>query len=381
MLVWFSQEARVYELFALLAGLSFLAFLIALEDPRPRSIALWGVASAFAIAAHYFAAFMVIPEAALLLAAGRARRNVAIASAGLAVVALGLLPLAVEQRDNGGTGWISENPIAERIADTGYQFLAGPNAPAPLLIGGLAVALVIVGLWLLISRGDPHERGAARTAAIVGVTAIAVPLLTSIVGPDTFLQKTMIMAWLPLAAVVAVGLGARRAGRIGILVATALCSIGLLVVVAVASTPKLQRDDWRGAAEAIDGSPNDRIVVFAFAVAGGPHSEALQFYLPSLTAIPDGARVPEVQVLSLNDNGLDAQVRGVPEMPELAPPPGFTEADRLDDDRFTLITYTSPVARVVPAGWIAGVEDSIDSADRGPTKALLLPAGPDPVEG
>lgn len=380
MLVWFSQEARVYALFTLLAALSFLGFVSAMREPRPRTILLWGVASAFAIAVHYFAAFLIVPEAVLLFLWGRERRNLVIASLGVAVVAAALLPIAVEQRNHGGSDWISQNSIASRVADTGFQYLVGPNTPAPLVVPPIAALLVLAGLWLLVRRGSSEDRNAAGVAAIVGVAAIGLPLALAFVGPDTFLQKTMIMAWLPLALVVAIGFGVKGAGTMGSVGAGALCAAGLAVVVAVVLTPTLQRDDWRGAANAIDGATVERALIANPSVAGSQHRDAIQYYLPSAVEA-SGARVREVQVLSLNDNGLDAQIHGVPELPRIDPPPGFRQTAREDDDRFTLITFQSPAEREVPPAWVAGVESALENAGRDVSKLFLVPPGPHPETG
>ncbi len=378
MLVWFSQEARVYALFALLSAVSFLAFVAALRHPGRRAMLLWALASALALAAHYFAAFLIIPEAALLFLAGRERRSLLIASLVLAAIALALLPLAVEQRDNGGTEWITDNSIAERVADTGAQYLVGPNTPAPLIVGPIAAATVLIGLWLLIRRGGPEDHGAARIAAIVGLTAIAVPVLAAVIGPDTFLQKTMIMALLPLAMVVAIGFAVQAAGRTGLIAAGALCALGIGVVIAVAASPTLQRDEWRGAADAVGGSSVERVLAVNPAVSGEPHRQAIQYYLSSSAPAPEDARVSEVELLSLEDNGLDAQIRGVSELPEIPAPPGFRETEREDDDRFTLIRFQAPEPLQIQAEWVEDVQEELEGADRGPTRLLLLPAGAGP---
>ena len=84
LLVWFSQEARVYALFAFLSTVSLLAFAAALRDPVPRRIGWWALASAVAIAAHYFGAFLVVPQAVLLVRAATDRRFVYAATAAMA---------------------------------------------------------------------------------------------------------------------------------------------------------------------------------------------------------------------------------------------------------------------------------------------------------
>src|SRR3954454_7715927 len=79
LLIWYSQEARSYSLLALFAGLSFLLFARQLREPRDRTLVLWTLASVLAIATHYFAAFVVAPEAAWLLIRARDRRRPALA--------------------------------------------------------------------------------------------------------------------------------------------------------------------------------------------------------------------------------------------------------------------------------------------------------------
>src|SRR4051812_14719092 len=67
LLVWFSQEARAYALRALLGGGPRGAPPAALERPARRSFAVWAVLAALALATHYFAFFVVAPEALILL--------------------------------------------------------------------------------------------------------------------------------------------------------------------------------------------------------------------------------------------------------------------------------------------------------------------------
>src|SRR5262249_13837390 len=83
-LIWFSQDARAYSLAFLLTALSLLFFARALRVPSGRDLAGWAVASALALATHYFTGFVVFPEAALLLLwTPVARRRVALATAGI----------------------------------------------------------------------------------------------------------------------------------------------------------------------------------------------------------------------------------------------------------------------------------------------------------
>ena len=74
LLIWYSQEARNYALLVFLAALSFLFFVRALDERGHRWLWGWALASALALATHYFAFFLIVPELAwLLLGAGAAR--------------------------------------------------------------------------------------------------------------------------------------------------------------------------------------------------------------------------------------------------------------------------------------------------------------------
>ena len=67
LMVWYSQEARAYELYALLAAVSLLCFLRAFRAPRGTALALWSLSSVLALLTHYFAVFLLVPEALALL--------------------------------------------------------------------------------------------------------------------------------------------------------------------------------------------------------------------------------------------------------------------------------------------------------------------------
>ena len=98
LLIWYSQEARSYALLVLFAGLSFLLFARIAREQRDRDLAWWTLVSALAIATHYFAAFVVAPEAAWLLLRARDRRRPLIATGALLAVGGALLPLLLRQR-------------------------------------------------------------------------------------------------------------------------------------------------------------------------------------------------------------------------------------------------------------------------------------------
>ena len=65
LLIWYSQEARAYEMLILLAGVSLLAFAYAQEKPSPAALAVWVASSALALATEYYAVLVVVPAGAV----------------------------------------------------------------------------------------------------------------------------------------------------------------------------------------------------------------------------------------------------------------------------------------------------------------------------
>jgi mannosyltransferase len=375
LLVWYSQEARVYALFVTVAALSLLAFAVALRDPGPRAVALWCLVSALAVLTHYFAIFLIVAEAAILYRASAARRRLLLACAGIAATGLALLPLAIAQR--GGTEWITTNSLPNRVADTGAQYLIGPNAPAPLLVGPLAAALVVAGIWLVLYRTEREERRAAKLMTIIGAAGLVGPFVLALGGLDVFLQKSMIGSLVPLIVALAIGLGAARSGRTGLIVLAAVCALGLGVVAAVDGTRTLQRDDWRGAAQLLGGSEANRLLVVNPGDAGPPHHQAIAYYIPAAHAATCRRPVRELDLLSLEDNGLDAQVQGIPSLPRIPTPAGFRMAGRTETSRFTLIRYRSASAHASCA-WLQAARNALEKSGRGKAKPVLIPAGAEP---
>ena len=66
-LVWYSQEARAYALFAFLGALSMLACVRAVNRPTTGWLLAYGFAAAALLATHYFAVFLIGPELVFLV--------------------------------------------------------------------------------------------------------------------------------------------------------------------------------------------------------------------------------------------------------------------------------------------------------------------------
>jgi 4-amino-4-deoxy-L-arabinose transferase-like glycosyltransferase len=279
-LIWFSQDARAYALVFLLTALSFLFFARARHGGASRDLALWAVFSALAIATHYFAGFVVVAEGALLILGGN-RRRTAMAILAVAAAAALLIPLVERQAANAHVGWISQQPLEQRLERAGAKLLGGENGdehgprqagPIPL---GVYFALALAALLLLLWRGDRDERRGAGVAALVGCSAVAMPLLLGLFGADYFDGRNLLPMFVPLLLVLGAGFGVGRAGWAGVAMGAAFCLCSLALTLEIDRLPRLQREDLRNAAAAIGSFPASTAVVCGRYVS----SEPLRYYL------------------------------------------------------------------------------------------------------
>lgn len=257
LLVWYSQEARSYMLFMLLAALSFLAFLRALDGER-RWLAWWALASAAALATHYFAAVTVVPEAIWLLARAQAPRRERIAAvAAVAVAALALLPLLLYQDAHVSRPWANALSVADELKATTQSFLVGIewtwliHRPGVWILGALAIGAALLA-WRSADR-----RLLALPAAVAAV-ALLVPFLGSLVGAKYFTPGNELGVWPLLAVMLAAG---AALSRIGVAIAATACVVMLAITIAGALDDDLQRDDWRGVVGGLNKAPGPRAIV------------------------------------------------------------------------------------------------------------------------
>jgi mannosyltransferase len=279
-MIWFSQDARAYALAFLLAALSFLFFARARRG-GVRDLVWWSLFSALAIATHYFAGFLVLPEAALLLWGAAERRRVAVAVAAVLAATALLAPIAVRQADHAHASWIAAQPLSQRLERAGAKLLGDDNGdehgkrePGPIPLG-VPVALALAALALLLWRSAASERRGAGIAAIVGLAGVGLPLLLGAFGADYLDGRNLIPVSVPLVILLGAGFGVRRAGSLGIGLAALFCLCSLVFTLAIDRLPRLQREDLRNAAA--EAGP-----LHAGAVVVAPRysaSQPLRYYL------------------------------------------------------------------------------------------------------
>src|SRR4051794_24850877 len=313
--VWYSQEARSYSLLVLTAALTLL-FL------ARRSYGLWALTAALALCTHYFAAFLLVPEAVWLLWSKRRARSAWLATGGVVAVGIALIPLALHQRDLGHTSFIADLSFRSRVTDLPKKLVTGELGTPTPLIGPLA-GLIAVAAIAYALRARPAR-------IVIGIAAFAalLPLLLAAVGADYVLPRNLIAVYVPVILVAAAGLS----GRLGLIGAGVICAVALAVNIEVATDVKLPRDDWRGAARALGHGSETRVVTVTPPYAKKP----LRLYAGSLPPLPQqGADVREVVAI----------VYGRPPA-DPAPPPGFPEVvERVRTPSYVLVRYRSPVPR------------------------------------
>jgi hypothetical protein len=280
-LIWFSQDARAYALVFLLTALSFLFFARARRGGARADLAWWAALSALALATHYFAGFVIVPEAVLLVLGSRRRREVALAIGAIAAMGALLAPIALQQAGNDHAAWIAEQPLGQRLERAGAKLAGGDNGdehgarqPGPIPLG-VPAALALAALAMLLWRGDPDERGGAGVAALVGGGAVGLTLLFALAGSDYLDGRNLLPVFVPLIVILAAGFGARRAGWAGLGLASAFCLCSLVFTLEIDRLPRLQREDLRNAAKEV-GPPRPGVAVVTIKYAAG---QPLLYYL------------------------------------------------------------------------------------------------------
>jgi mannosyltransferase len=311
--VWYSQEARVYGLFVFMATLALWCFLRALRDPTPRRLAAFAVSGALALFTHYFAVFLLAPMCVWLLLARPRRRpqpEAVAAVAAVALVGLALIPLIVAQGGH-GTQWIGRWALSARLQAIPQYYLTDYYGAAlghgvELLVALPILAGVLYGLWQGLTREE--ERG-ALLALVVCACGVLVPIVLVAFGADYLAPRNLVAAMVPLTALVAVVVVARRTGHVGPALAGVIALGFLAVTVDVSLSPRLQRGDWRGLAQVIGHAPARVITTVELG------SAPLEYYLPPLHNLAPGmtvtvSEIDETGYAPLREDAREPPARG-----------------------------------------------------------------------
>ncbi len=290
-LTWYSQEARQYALLVLLCTVSLFVWKRVVASRNDRLLVWWAVISGLALATHYFAAFIVLPEAVvLLLRVPRTRKAFAAAVTLLAFVAA-VTPFALYQRSTTNVSWIAGTAsLLFRLRSSEGFLLVNGGAGIPHA-WWLGRAFVLAAFALVAWRGSAGERRTTAVLAALAAAVVALAILAALVGFDYVLPRHLLVVYVPLVAAVAVALGGARVGRLGLLVAAAGAAVGVAVTLSIDGNLAYQREDVRDVVRALGPPSPTRVVILERAAdylledRGVP---TFQYYAPSLRYMPGG---------------------------------------------------------------------------------------------
>lgn len=348
LLVWYSQEARAYGLFVLTASLALLCFVRALHKPSRGRLAAFALSASLALLSHYFAVFLLMPMVIWLVCStvaaaphsditSRERtanpsdlRRVLCASAVPLLVGLALVPLVLAQGGH-GTQWIGEWALASRLEAIPQYYLTGYTGSAlghgvELLVLLLILGGVVYGLWSTLTVRE--ERGAS-IALSVAAAGVLLPIALAVLGADYLAPRNLVAAMVPLSALLAIVIAARRTGRVGVGFAGLLVLAFLVLTIDVNLSPRLQRGDWSGLASVLRAAQPAHVIT-TVELGAAP----LEYYLPPLHNLRPGA---SVKVTEIDETGY-APLRKSAASP---PAPGFHLVEQRNIHGLIVYRFTS----------------------------------------
>jgi mannosyltransferase len=338
---YYSQEARDYGLLVLLSALAYWQWQRALREPSARRLWQWALVSALALLTHYFAAFLFLAEAWLLVRRLGWRR-VRVPAGAVLLVGAALVPLAASQRSSGKIAWIEEASLPSRIGETAKLFFVGVYGPVEILTAAIGALLAVGALGLLLKRGGQREVDGARDATLVLIGAFAVPLaLAATHAIDVYDGRNAIGNWVPFALLLACGLSTACARRATAALGAGLVALSLGVIAAIDLIPAYQRDDWHGIANVL-GTAHDGRVVVSERFGQAP----LSIYLPEVrkiyTRTVPAREVAYVSIRMRHTGGAPSP----PSIPRHAPA-GFRLVSVTRREAFAVVRYRAPRALAV----------------------------------
>ena len=319
-LVWYSQEARSYALFIMLSTGALWLFARCLSRPTRGAYAGWAAVSALALATHYFAVFPIAAEALVLVSrAPRAnRRAPLVATAGVALAGIALLPLAIHQEGTGRGNGFAHIPVLERAASSAIKFVAGEGpstsgewTAVPLLdrlAGILVLAACLAAVVALVRGARGVERDRARAVGTVAGLSFAAPLALALIGLDYIEPRNLLGSLVPFVVVVAAGLGVALRGHLRgrslgrAIPAVSALAVSAAMVVTTNVDPVLQRDDWRELSALLARAGRADVIITQPPSAGKPLRYYFGHPLVTLgqTRFPCGVRARTIVTLSRN---------------------------------------------------------------------------------
>lgn len=284
-----SQDASQYSLLGLLSALSLWLFWKAITRPTAATWALYALASAAAIYVHYYAALLVLAEAAYLALSCLVTRRPLPKRWPVGVLLLGLLllphlPIALIQlRAAGSSGYIGRTWRAalETLVTTVFNLGTGYRATEfgalqarslweqPGLVAELAIVGVVpVGIALLGVIAAWRRGGWRRTYPLWMLGSLCLAG-----GGLLLLSRHIVIVAILYLLLMAVGIRYQRRATAGALLAL-IAVIDVLSLAHFYGSPwsRSWPQDWAGAAQRIVAEARANDVVAVRAMPGGAYA-------------------------------------------------------------------------------------------------------------
>jgi mannosyltransferase len=260
LLVWYSGEARNYSLLVFCSALAFLCFARAMDEVRGlRWLWAWALASALALTTHYYALLLIAPMAAWLLwRRPGSRLDTLMALGVIGVVGLALSPHVAARK--GGTEWIDDIDLSERLIQLPEHFLVGFWSPWEALPLIAVVAALGVAIYAAVGA-EPRTARAIAIAASIALAPLLILLIVAFAGDDYIVTRYLLELWVPFAVALAAALGAAAVGRLGAIMAVGLCVLGGGLVIWTALTSETHRPGYDDLAAEIGPAGEERLIV------------------------------------------------------------------------------------------------------------------------
>jgi mannosyltransferase len=278
--VAYSQEARSYALFFLLAILSSYFLMRAVESGATSDYLAYALISALSVYSHFFAFLLIGAQALSLIALPRGAvrwRKLLIAVALLAVLVLPAL-FFVMGRNTGQLAWVPK-PTARDLQRFGYFLVADQGTLRQPL---LAAYLVLAGLALIFSKRR-NAGPLARFKFILLLSWFLFPMAVAFVASlwkPVFMPRFLIFCLAPLLLLTGVGLAQIRSTALRIALTLTLACASLVPTLWYYRQPKEQ---WREAVSyiATHAQSGDAVILF-----GNYARVPFDYYQPRMTWPP-----------------------------------------------------------------------------------------------
>jgi hypothetical protein len=168
---------RMYSLFLFTSLLSFLALLAALDQPRPRRLAAWGVSLLLVLGSHPYAVLLVAAQALFVVVRRRQLRPalVTLAAVGVAGFPFWWADVVLRNRFEVGIGGGGPRLGSPESVLRYLWSVAGDFSSHAHVWSLCFFALAVVGAALLVRR---NRAAALLTACVIVVPAVAFMLAT-----------------------------------------------------------------------------------------------------------------------------------------------------------------------------------------------------------